>query len=61
MQDLCLETIIKNMTDELGWESLESRRKRMRVQMLYKILNNVISFNDKNGNPPLQPTWRSHP
>ena len=31
------------MIDELGWESLESRRKRMRVQMLYKILYNIVS------------------
>ena len=29
------------MIDEFELESLESRRKRMRVQMLYKILNNV--------------------
>ena len=33
---------VSNMIDELGWESLENRRKKMRVQMLYKILNNIV-------------------
>jgi len=29
------------MIDELGWGV--ARRKRMRVQMLYKIFNNIVS------------------
>ena len=27
---------------ELGWESLQNRRKKLRVLMLYKIINNVM-------------------
>jgi len=33
---------VSNMIKELGWESLESRRIKLRVQMLYKMLNNIV-------------------
>ena len=30
------------MIKTLGWESLEDRRKKLRDQMLYKIINNIV-------------------
>ena len=30
------------MIKTLGWESLEDGRKKLRVQMLYKITNNIV-------------------
>ena len=30
------------MIKTLGWESLEDKRKKLRVQMLYKITNNLV-------------------
>jgi len=30
------------MIKELGWESLKRRRKKLRVQMLHKMLNNIV-------------------
>ena len=30
------------MIKTLGWESLEDRRKKLRIQMLYKIINNIV-------------------
>jgi len=35
-------TSVSNMIKELGWESLESKRKKLRAQMLYKMLNNIV-------------------
>ena len=46
--DLCQGTTyqqtasVSNMIKTLGWESLEDRRKKLRVQMLYKIINNIV-------------------
>ena len=33
---------ISDMIKTLGWEYLEDRRKKLRVQMLYKIINNLV-------------------
>ena len=33
---------VSNMIKTLGWESLEDRRKKLRIQMVYKIINNIV-------------------
>ena len=33
---------VSNMIKTLGWESLEDRKKKLRIQMLYKIINNIV-------------------
>ena len=33
---------VSNMIKTLGWESLEDRRKKLRIQMLYKIINDIV-------------------
>ena len=33
---------VSDMIKTLGWEYLENRRKKLRVQMLYKIINNLV-------------------
>ena len=33
---------VSDLIKTLGWESLEDRRKKLRVQMLYKIINKLV-------------------
>ena len=35
---------VTNMVNSLGWETLETRRLRARLTMLYKIKNNLIAI-----------------
>ena len=35
---------VTNMVNSLGWETLETRRLRARLTMLYKIKNNLVAI-----------------
>jgi len=36
---------VTKMLDDLGWDSLQSRRKDNRLAMLYRIQNDLVDFN----------------
>jgi hypothetical protein len=40
--------------DELGWESLSDRRKKQRLVLLYKIINNLTPSYLRDKLPPLK-------
>ena len=36
---------VTEMLNELGWKSLEERRRNMRLTMMYKITNSLVAIN----------------
>ncbi len=52
---------VTEMLTELGWTSLEERRKHQRLPMLYKIRNNLVDFDSTPYITPLiRPTRDCH-
>ncbi len=45
MGDIKQKSSVTKMMSELKWESLEDRRKKARLTMMYKISNNLIGIN----------------
>jgi hypothetical protein len=42
MSDFRRDSSVTNMINQLNWETLEMRRRKLKLTMLYKVLNNIV-------------------
>ena len=60
MGDYSWYNSVTPMLNTLGWESLEARRAKSQVTMLYRITNNHVDIPSSAYLIPTQPTSRGH-